>query len=83
MPKSSHQKAHATGGNGYRQEQNRRRQDLNNPQNTLLPGKSLLNCGQHFQMRHRQSIHMLNVVYEDDIKIKNKYLDTIQLKFIH
>jgi hypothetical protein len=35
--------------------------------NTLLPGKSLLNCGVHFQMRHRQSIYILSFTHEDDI----------------
>jgi hypothetical protein len=37
----------------------------------LLPGKARLICGVHFEMR--KYIHMLNFVYEDDIRIKNKY----------
>jgi hypothetical protein len=47
------------------------------PQNTLLIGKSLLNCGVHFEMRSRQCINMLNFVYEENIKIQDKYFATI------
>jgi hypothetical protein len=45
--------------------------------NTLLIGKSLLNCGMHFEMRSRQYTHLLNFVYKDDIKIKNNYFATV------
>jgi hypothetical protein len=46
--------------------------------NALLIGKSLLDCGVHFEIRSRQCTHMLCFVYEDDIKIKNKYFATIK-----
>jgi hypothetical protein len=43
----------------------------------LLPGTALLKYVVHFQMRHRQYTYMLNFVYEDDIKIRNKYFPAI------
>jgi hypothetical protein len=44
-----------SGEKGFRQEQNRRRQDKKKiRKTTLLIGKSLLICGVHFQMRSRQ-----------------------------
>jgi hypothetical protein len=45
--------------------------------NTLLPGTAWLKCDVHFEMRSRKYIHMLSFVYEDGIKIKNKYFATI------
>jgi hypothetical protein len=45
--------------------------------NTLLPGKARLNCGLHFEIRSQKYIHILSFVYEDGIKIKNKYFATI------
>jgi hypothetical protein len=45
-------------------------------QNTLLPGKARLNCGVYFQMRRRKCIHKLNFIYEDGIKVKDKYFAT-------
>jgi hypothetical protein len=43
----------------------------------LLPGMARLNCDVYFQMRRRKFIHMLNFIYEDDIKVKDKYFATI------
>jgi hypothetical protein len=34
-------------------------------------------CDMHFEMRSRKYIHMLSFVYEDGIKIKNKYFATV------
>jgi hypothetical protein len=45
--------------------------------NTLLPGTARLKCDVHFEMRSRKYKHMLSFVYEDDIKIKNKYFATV------
>jgi hypothetical protein len=33
----------------------------------------------YFQMRRRKYIHMLNFIYENDIKVKDKYFATIPL----
>jgi hypothetical protein len=46
-------------------------------ENTLLPGTARLNCGLHFKMRSWKYIHILGFVYEDGIKIKNKYFATV------
>jgi hypothetical protein len=46
--------------------------------NNWLPGTARLNCDVHFEMRSRKYIYMLSFVYEDGIKIKNKYDPTIQ-----
>jgi hypothetical protein len=53
-------------------------QSKNPGKNTLLPGTARLICGLHFEMRSQKYIHILSFVYEDDIKIKNKYFATIQ-----
>jgi hypothetical protein len=49
--------------------------------NTLLIGKSLLICGVYFEMRRRKYTHILNFVYEDDIKNRNKYFPAISIGY--
>jgi hypothetical protein len=49
-----------------------------NPQKHLAHRQVPSQCGVHFEMRRRQYTHMMNLLYEDDIKIRNKYFATVQ-----
>jgi hypothetical protein len=44
---------------------------------TFLIGKSRLNCGVYFQMRKPEIQTYVIFIYEEDIKIKNKYFAAI------
>jgi hypothetical protein len=48
-----------------------------NPQKHFAHRQVPSQCGVHFEMRRRQYTHMFNFLYENDIKIRNKYFATV------
>jgi hypothetical protein len=48
-----------------------------NPQKHFAHRQVPSHCGVYFEMRCRKYTHMLNFVYEDGIKIRNKYFPAI------
>jgi hypothetical protein len=70
MPEISHRQVHATGEKRHRQEQR-------NLQKHCAHRQVPSHCGVYFEMRSRKYTHMWCFIYEDDIKIKNKYFAAI------
>jgi hypothetical protein len=48
-----------------------------NPQKQFAHRQVPSHCGVHFQMRSRKYTHILKFIYEDDIKIVNKYFAAV------